>query len=98
MSWDDLWPERDGLAWDGSWSPGLLPRGESPPTVDLVWHEHQCPDGTRVVCASQWIAMTQTTLDRWYVGEYHIATSSRVQENTVPPDFGWVDQQASVAS
>lgn len=82
-------PTRDPLGWDGVREPQLGPALAA--RVQLVAHEHTCPDGTPVRCLSQWISLARATLDRWEVGGHIIATSSRCEPPQAAPDFGWLD-------
>ncbi|GAA0607502.1 hypothetical protein GCM10010174_25810 [Kutzneria viridogrisea] len=92
MSWPGYqWPERDPYSYDGvRWLHKPLP-----PYVDIVVHSHTCPDGTLVECRSQWIPAVKRTVDRWWVGRYHVATSVRVDSNRVRPDFRWADARVT---
>lgn len=66
------------------------------PTARLVVHRHVCPDGTPVECHSQHLPTVGTTLDRWIVCGWVIATSARAGSNSEPPDWSWLDQRLAV--
>jgi hypothetical protein len=63
------------------------------PRVQLVPHEHVCPDGTRVAVTAQHIATTGVTLYRWRIGGEPAGCTSVVGPATVSPDWSTVDSE-----
>lgn len=91
----ERWADRDPMTPGGLY---WLPKGRQAPTADVVTHHHTAPDGVVVECRSQWMHSLGLTFDRWIVGGYVIATSRRPDENTIPPDWSWVDAIANRAA
>lgn len=88
------WPQRDPAGYDGHrWSaPSALP------PANIVEHTYTAPDGVTIRCRSQYLASRGLTLDRWMVGGWLIGRSTRSEDNTVRPDFSWVDKRAEIAA
>jgi hypothetical protein len=95
MSWPGPhWPERDPRSLDGV----RMHRGSSGsrlPKPLTARHRLVCRDGRVLEVQSTRVTTLQITVDRWCLGGYVVAISSRHTPPHVRPDVTWLDQAAS---